>query len=105
MNKCPYCGGKVTPPNVKKFETPGHAHGLCTKCGKHPRAKVSWDKADKMFISYSREAHQRVFPADKKTILLQKWVSPNDLKLLESGEKVLTVEVGGLILLVYKSAV
>jgi hypothetical protein len=102
MITCPYCGGDVKPPKVKKWETPGHAHGQCTKCPRKPRAKVAWNNAGVMHVSYSSEARKIQLSADdKKTVLVQKWISPRDWRAMQEGSAVLTANDRGVILLLY----
>lgn len=90
---CPYCGGdKIKPPKIKKWETPCFAHGLCLTCGKHPRAKVSWNKNEKMYISYSRDGRKPMPESERKSIVVAGRISPRELDDVEAGRKTIALD-------------
>ena len=99
MKNCPYCGGKVTPPKVKKWETPPFAHGQCTECPRKPRAKITWNNKEQMGISYSRDGRKPMSPYDRKRNVSFPRLSERDLADIEAGRKTLTVQGGRVILI------
>lgn len=91
--KCPYCGSKdVTPPKVKKWDTPSLAHGLCNTCKKKPRVKISWSSNGNMHVSYSRDGRKSIPEYDRKMYLVARRLSKRDIDKINSGEYILTLD-------------